>query len=205
VLFCRLRGSRERPVSDGCGRHRTRAVLAHTHTPSGCAATASVSHGRRGTARIRPVNRLERVRRDHRAADQGAGPSLITVEFSAWRVRAMQSLDFASMPVGGIAGKSGTLIISGLGVKPNELATALMRHPGRLRLPNTRRTRRAGEFATTHGSPRRRAGALPTICAIRHGSGMCPIPLLRRAFRQRWRTPDDGEPRRLRPSGTFVR
>ncbi|MDT5002162.1 MAG: hypothetical protein QOK12_4267 [Mycobacterium sp.] len=58
-----------------------------------------------------------------------AGPYGVTVGFSVWPIRAMQSLDFTFMPDGGIAGKSGTLIITGPGVQPDERSTPLVRHP----------------------------------------------------------------------------
>jgi hypothetical protein len=58
-----------------------------------------------------------------------AGPYRVTVGFSVWPIRAMQSLDFSFMPDGGIAGKSGTLIITGPGVQPDERSTPLVRHP----------------------------------------------------------------------------
>lgn len=44
------------------------------------------------------------------------GPYTVTVGFSKWPLRAMQSLDFTFMPDGGITGKSGTLLINGPGV-----------------------------------------------------------------------------------------
>jgi hypothetical protein len=58
-----------------------------------------------------------------------AGPYGVTVGFSTWPIRAMQSLDFTFMPDGGIAGKSGTLIQSGPGVDPDDRSTPLVRHP----------------------------------------------------------------------------
>jgi hypothetical protein len=58
-----------------------------------------------------------------------AGPYGVTVGFSVWPIRAMQSLDFTFMPDGGIADTSGTLIISGPGVQPDERSTPLVRHP----------------------------------------------------------------------------
>jgi hypothetical protein len=63
-----------------------------------------------------------------------AGPYRVTVGFSVWPIRAMQSLDFTFMPDGGIAGKSGTLIITGPGVRPEDHSTPLVRHP---RKPDT--------------------------------------------------------------------
>jgi hypothetical protein len=41
-----------------------------------------------------------------------AGPYNLTVGFSTWPVKAMQSLDFTFAPDGGIAGKSGVLTMS---------------------------------------------------------------------------------------------
>jgi hypothetical protein len=58
-----------------------------------------------------------------------AGPYGVIVGFSVWPIRAMQSLDFTFLPDGGIVGKSGTLIISGPGVQPDERSTPLVRHP----------------------------------------------------------------------------
>ncbi|MET0134534.1 MAG: hypothetical protein ABW215_13200 [Kibdelosporangium sp.] len=57
-----------------------------------------------------------------------AGPYGITVGFSAWPVRAMQSLDFTFAPDGGIEGKSGTLSLIGTstGRRGSE---PLARHP----------------------------------------------------------------------------
>ncbi len=57
-----------------------------------------------------------------------AGPYPVTVGFSTWPLRAMQSLDFTFIPVDGITGKSGTLTI----VSPDgQLGRAepLARHP----------------------------------------------------------------------------
>lgn len=57
-----------------------------------------------------------------------AGPYPLTVGFSTWPLRAMQSLDFTFIPADGIAGKSGTLTI----VSPDGRqghAEPLARHP----------------------------------------------------------------------------
>ncbi|MEU6645826.1 hypothetical protein ABZ863_25200 [Saccharomonospora sp. NPDC046836] len=57
-----------------------------------------------------------------------AGPYELTVGFSTWPVRAMQSLDFTFSPDGGITGKSGTLTV--IGPDGAEGFTApLARHP----------------------------------------------------------------------------
>jgi hypothetical protein len=61
-----------------------------------------------------------------------AGPYDVTVGFSAWPIRAMQSLDFTFAPDGGIAGKSGQLIMDGPGVKADAHITPLARHPRQL-------------------------------------------------------------------------
>ena len=61
-----------------------------------------------------------------------AGPYGVTVGFSVWPVRAMRSLDFTFMPDGGIVGKSGTLLLNGPGIKPQDRATPLVRHPRKL-------------------------------------------------------------------------
>ena len=61
-----------------------------------------------------------------------AGPYTVTVGFSTWPIRAMRSLDFTFAPDGGIAGKSGTLLMDGPGIKPDEHVTPLARHPRKL-------------------------------------------------------------------------
>jgi hypothetical protein len=61
-----------------------------------------------------------------------AGPYTVTVGFSTWPIRAMQSLDFTFMPDGGIAGKSGRLLMTGPGIQPDEQDTPLVRHPRKL-------------------------------------------------------------------------
>jgi hypothetical protein len=58
-----------------------------------------------------------------------AGPYGVTLGFSVWPIRAMQSLDFTFMPDGGIAGKSGRLLLNGPGIKSDEHDTPLVRHP----------------------------------------------------------------------------
>jgi hypothetical protein len=58
-----------------------------------------------------------------------AGPYAVTVGFSTWPIRAMQSLDFTFMPDGGIAGKSGSLLMDGPGVQSDKHLTPLARHP----------------------------------------------------------------------------
>lgn len=58
-----------------------------------------------------------------------AGPYTVTVGFSTWPIRAMRSLDFTFVPDGGIAGKSGTLLMDGPGVKSDEHVRPLARHP----------------------------------------------------------------------------
>lgn len=60
-----------------------------------------------------------------------AGPYALTVGFSQWPLRAMQSLDFTFIPDGGIADKSGTLTE----VQPNgktRRIEPLSRHPRKL-------------------------------------------------------------------------
>lgn len=57
-----------------------------------------------------------------------AGPYALTIGFSTWPLRAMQSLDFTFIPSDGIAGKSGTLTV----VPPDGRtwpAEPLARHP----------------------------------------------------------------------------
>lgn len=55
-----------------------------------------------------------------------AGPYDMTVGFSEWPLRAMQSLDFTFAPDDGIAGKSGTLTVIGRDI---EYSQPLPRHP----------------------------------------------------------------------------
>ncbi|MGW5334647.1 hypothetical protein [Streptomyces bauhiniae] len=57
------------------------------------------------------------------------GPYEVTVGFSEWPLRAMQSLDFTFIPEDGIAGKSGTLTIDGPGMEADDRETELSRHP----------------------------------------------------------------------------
>ena len=61
-----------------------------------------------------------------------AGPYGITVGFSVWPIHAMKSLDFTFMPDAGIAGKSGTLLLNGPGIKTQDHVTPLVRHPRKL-------------------------------------------------------------------------
>ncbi|SCG05901.1 hypothetical protein GA0115260_107846 [Streptomyces sp. MnatMP-M27] len=58
-----------------------------------------------------------------------AGPYTVTVGFSEWPLRAMQSLDFTFVPDGGIAGKDGTLTLDGPGLDADDRETPLVRHP----------------------------------------------------------------------------
>jgi len=60
------------------------------------------------------------------------GPYGVTVGFSVWPIRAMRSLDFTFMPDGGIAGKSGRLLLNGPGFKSQDHVTPLVRHPRKL-------------------------------------------------------------------------
>ncbi|MBA0048798.1 hypothetical protein [Mycobacteroides sp. LB1] len=57
-----------------------------------------------------------------------AGPYQLTVGFSTWPLRAMQSLDFSFIPADGITGKSGTLtVVTPDGRQPR--TEPLARHP----------------------------------------------------------------------------
>ncbi|RJO73841.1 hypothetical protein D5S18_21015 [Nocardia panacis] len=58
-----------------------------------------------------------------------AGPYDVTLGFSVWPLRAMQSLDFTFSPDGGIAGKSGALMMTGPGIKRKDRNEPLVRHP----------------------------------------------------------------------------
>ncbi|MCG8927288.1 hypothetical protein [Lentzea sp. CC55] len=56
-----------------------------------------------------------------------AGPYDLTIGFSTWPVKAMQSLDFTFAPEDGIAGKKGTLTMLHSGVEQDD--GPLARHP----------------------------------------------------------------------------
>ena len=56
-----------------------------------------------------------------------AGPYAVTVGFSTWPLRAMQSLDFTFIPDGGIADKSGTFMRTG--PSGSHVKQPLVRHP----------------------------------------------------------------------------
>ncbi len=60
-----------------------------------------------------------------------AGPYSLTVGFSTWPVKALQSLDFTFVPDGGIADKSGTLALTRPGALKRKLEP-LARHPRKL-------------------------------------------------------------------------
>ncbi|WP_216901990.1 hypothetical protein [Nocardia alni] len=57
------------------------------------------------------------------------GPYDLTVGFTTWPIRAMQSLDFTFLPADGIAGKSGTLKINGPDRRATRRVQPLVRHP----------------------------------------------------------------------------
>jgi hypothetical protein len=99
-------------------RLRQLAVAALVTTIVGGAAAAPASA-------YAPVNivHTEQVR---------VGPYPMTVGFSTWPLRAMQSLDFTFIPDSGIAGKSGTLTQAGPGIEPGDDHTPLVRHPRQL-------------------------------------------------------------------------
>jgi hypothetical protein len=74
-----------------------------------------------------PANAYEPVGIVHTEHVQ-AGPYGMTVGFSTWPLRAMQSLDFTFIPDGGIADKSGTLVM----INPEggrNRTQPLVRHP----------------------------------------------------------------------------
>ena len=56
-----------------------------------------------------------------------AGPYDLTIGFSTWPVKAMQSLDFTFAPENGIEGKNGTLTLFREGVEADD--SPLARHP----------------------------------------------------------------------------
>ena len=57
------------------------------------------------------------------------GPYTVTVGFSTWPIRAMRSLDFTFTPDGGIADKTGRLIVQGPGFDRGGDGSRLVRHP----------------------------------------------------------------------------
>lgn len=61
-----------------------------------------------------------------------AGPYSLTVGFSTWPVKALQSLDFTFVPDGGIEGRSGTLSVSRPDGKRAGRPDPLVRHPRKL-------------------------------------------------------------------------
>ena len=61
-----------------------------------------------------------------------AGPYSLTVGFSTWPVKALQSLDFTFAPDGGIEGKSGTLSLVRPTGKRSSRPDPLVRHPRKL-------------------------------------------------------------------------
>jgi hypothetical protein len=77
-----------------------------------------------------PANAYELVGVVH-TENVAAGPYDLTVGFSVWPVRAMQSLDITFSPEGGIADKTGTLAVVGVGADP-DLTGPLARHPRKL-------------------------------------------------------------------------
>src|SRR5437588_11379279 len=86
-------------------------------------AVAALTVATAGTASAyQPVNvvHTERVQ---------VGPYGMTVGFSTWPLRAMQSLDFTFVPDGGINDKSGTLTRIGPGSHQLLRAQPLARHP----------------------------------------------------------------------------
>ncbi|MFD9739630.1 hypothetical protein [Umezawaea sp. NPDC059074] len=60
------------------------------------------------------------------------GPYALTVGFSTWPVKALQSLDFTFVPDGGIEGKSGTLSLVRPTGKRSSRLEPLVRHPRKL-------------------------------------------------------------------------
>lgn len=61
-----------------------------------------------------------------------AGPYSLTVGFSTWPVKALQSLDFTFVPDGGIEAKSGTLTMTRPGAEKSRRPQPLVRHPRKL-------------------------------------------------------------------------
>ena len=60
------------------------------------------------------------------------GPYDVNVGFSAWPIRAMQSLDFTFAPANGISGMTGELLMNGPGIPSDETSKPLVRHPRQL-------------------------------------------------------------------------
>jgi hypothetical protein len=61
-----------------------------------------------------------------------AGPYDLTIGFSVWPIRAMQSLDITFSPEGGITDKEGSLSLVGVGADPDLTGAPLARHPRKL-------------------------------------------------------------------------
>jgi hypothetical protein len=95
--------------------HSVRAVMAML-----CAAVA-LTIGMAPTAAADPLNYI--VHTEH----VQVGPYPVTVGFTVWPLRAMQSLDFTFVPDGGIADKSGT--ITAIAPDGRTEADRLSRHP----------------------------------------------------------------------------
>ncbi|MFE0022326.1 hypothetical protein [Amycolatopsis sp. NPDC059021] len=78
-----------------------------------------------------PANAYEPVNIVHTERVQ-AGPYGMTVGFSTWPLRAMQSLDFTFIPDGGIADKSGTLSLFNPELGRYSRPQPMARHPRKL-------------------------------------------------------------------------
>ncbi|MEW2500448.1 MULTISPECIES: hypothetical protein [unclassified Amycolatopsis] len=75
-----------------------------------------------------PANAYEPVNIVHTERVQ-AGPYGLTVGFSTWPLRAMQSLDFTFIPDGGIGTKTGTLAMHNPSAAAFQRPQPLARHP----------------------------------------------------------------------------
>ncbi|MBY0291355.1 MAG: hypothetical protein K2X52_30080 [Mycobacteriaceae bacterium] len=95
--------------------HRLRAMVAML------GAVAALSIGAAPSAAADPLNYV--VHTEH----VRVGPYPVTVGFTVWPLRAMQSLDFTFEPNGGIAGKAGT--ITAIAPDGREDVERLSRHP----------------------------------------------------------------------------
>jgi hypothetical protein len=96
-------------------RYRVRAVVAML-----CAAV-TLSIGVAPTAAADPLDYIVHTKHVQ------VGPYPVTVGFTVWPLRAMQSLDFTFQPDGGIADKSGT--ITAIAPDGDKDADRLSRHP----------------------------------------------------------------------------
>ncbi|WP_460344802.1 hypothetical protein [Actinoallomurus acanthiterrae] len=119
------------------------------------------------------------------------GPYPLTVGFSKWPLRAMQSLDFTFAPSGGLTGKSGTLFMTGPGMKRGmRMGGPLSRHPRKRDVwgLDVRALSTAGQWSLTFtidGSRGRGTGTLDNLTVLRQPGpplalswALCALPVV---------------------------